>query len=306
MKLVVHIGSHKAGSTSIQDYCFHHPEALRAAGIHYPTGFFTRFPRQHSELKDLVLANGMDTVRGFLRAAAEAAEAQGAGTVFLSGEDLSALGPGLAHRFQTAVAGLFSETEVVLVVRNKRDYLYSSYKHHLLHVGPTGEHDFVARQKFSPGRTAAAWAGLKGVNLTVLSFEAMKHDLLAQFFRHVFAIEVRDNIVSNGSLDYITLMVVNALVKDGGPQAMAAAMKVNARHALAFHLPIENVIADNLDRQYPDEDWVIPGHDLGPAVLERRVMPTAGADPVLVCRKMAELFAALEPVFAAQRLPGAA
>ena len=65
MKLVVHIGSHKAGSTSIQDYCFLHQDRLLNHGIYYPTGFFEKYPRQHSELRELVMQDKMDTVGEF-------------------------------------------------------------------------------------------------------------------------------------------------------------------------------------------------------------------------------------------------
>jgi hypothetical protein len=111
----MHIGSHKAGSTSIQEYCQGGPAALREAGIHYPLGGLPRHAGQHSALKDLVIQDRMGEVAAFLEAAAAAARAQGAGVVLLSGEGLCVFGPGLAHRFQGMAAGVFSQTEIVLL-----------------------------------------------------------------------------------------------------------------------------------------------------------------------------------------------
>jgi hypothetical protein len=302
VRLVVHIGSHKAGSTSIQEYCRANQERLHAGGIHYPTGAFPRYPGQHSELNGLVQQDRMDEVRGFLAAAAQAARAQGAGTVFLSGEDLCTLGPGLAHRFQVAAATAFARTEVVLVLRNKRDYLYSSYKHLLLHGGVTGEHDFVARQVFSPRRAVAAWRQLPDVEVQVLPFDAMKRDLLGEFFRRIFGLEVRARIEANRSLDYLTLQAVNALLKpaEGGPidaAALALVLRIRARHPAPAALPVEDVIADTLDRRFADEEWDIPGVDFAPSLLERRQMAGV-ADPVALSAEMAELYSALQTYFA--------
>jgi hypothetical protein len=279
----MHIGSHKAGSTSIQEFCRRHPEQLAAGGVHYPAGAFPRFPAQHSELKDLVQHDRMAEVGGFFAKAVAAAAAQGAETVFLSGEDLCALGPGLAHRLQVAAAAAFSSTTVVLVLRNKRDYLYSSFKHHLLYGRVTGEHDFVARQMFSPRRTVEAWRGLKGVAVQVLSFDAMRKDFLAGFFRAALDLAVESPIRANFSLDYMTLQMLNAMAKRPGEGGVDAALlrlvlQAIARHKAPAPLPVEDVIADNLDRCYANEDWDVPGLDFTAALLARRQMARAGVD----------------------------
>ena len=303
----MHIGSHKAGSTSIQEFCRRNPETLAASGIHYPAGAFPRYPAQHSELKDLVQHDRMAEVRDFFAKARAAAEAQGAGTVFLSGEDLCALGPGLAHRLQAAAAGVFAGTTVVLLLRNKRDYLYSSFKHHLLHGQVTGEHDFVSRQMFSPRRTVEAWRGLKGVAVEVLSFDAMRGDLLPAFFRAVFGMTVESPIRANLSLDYLTLQMLNAMAKRPGlggvePALLRPVLQVIGRHKAPAALPVEDVIADNLNRCYPDADWEVPGLDFTAALLARRQMAGGTLDATADAARMSELYAALGTYFAAGHL----
>lgn len=299
MELVVHIGSHKAGSTSIQSFCASQPAVLRAAGIHYPLGAFAENPGQHSSLKDLMIQGRLDEVRAFLAGAAQAARAEGAGTVFLSGEDLCSFGPGLAHLFQLQAAPVFRKTRVVLLLRNKRDYLYSSYKHYLLHGGTSSEHDFVTRQVFSPRRTVAAWRQIKGMGVQVLAFDAIKRDLLGSFFRSVFDLPVQAQIVANRSLDYLTLQAVNALLKPAGGghtdrAALAELYRLSELHPPLPPLPVEDVVADGIDARFPNEDWEVPELDFVPALLERRVMAGQPVDPAAACARMAAMYSALQ------------
>jgi hypothetical protein len=72
MKLVMHIGSHKAGSTSIQDYCFLNQSHLLQHRICYPTGFFENSQR-HLALRSLLAQDHWDAVQEFLEHAATSA-----------------------------------------------------------------------------------------------------------------------------------------------------------------------------------------------------------------------------------------
>lgn len=299
----MHIGSHKAGSTSIQEYCQTHPAELLAAGIHYPTGAFPRYPDQHSELTDLVERDRAEEIQAFFARVTAAATAEGARVVFLSGEDLCTLGPGLAHRLHELAVRAFDGMTVVLLLRNKRDYLYSSFKHHLLHGQVTAEHDFVARQIFSPRRTVEAWRGVGGVTTQVLSYDAMRGELLPTFFRTVFDIAVESPIRANGSLDYMTLQMLNTLGKRPEaagvePGLLQLVLQVLARHPAPGHLPIEDVIADNLDRCYADDDWRVPGIDFADALLRRRQMARASIDLAAEAARMSELYFVLQTYFA--------
>lgn len=300
----MHIGSHKAGSTSIQEFCRRNPEQLAAVGIHYPAGAFPLFPAQHSELRGLVQHDQMAEVRAFFAKVSAAATAQKAETVFLSGEDLCALGPGLAHRLQLAAAETFASTTVVLLLRNKRDYIYSSFKHHLLHGQVTAEHDFITRQMFSPRRTVEAWRGLKGVAVEVLSFDAMHGNFLAGFFRATFGMAVESPIRVNYSLDYLTLQMLNAMAKRPGvggvdPALLRLVLQAMARHKAPASLPVEDVIADNLNRCYPDADWDVPGLDFSASLLVRRQMARTTLDAAADAARMSDLYSVLQAYLAA-------
>ena len=302
MELMLHIGAHKTGSTSIQDYCFLNQDHLLNEGIYYPIGFFRQFPRQHSELMHLVAKNQMDVVSKFFEFAVETAQANKAKTVFISGEDLSALGPALTRRLQSACSKLFNSTTIILLLRNKKDYLYSSYKHNLLYGPPTGEIDFVRRQKFSPKDCVNAWSEINNVTLKLFSYESMKKDLLARFFAEVFGIVVSDNIKSNRSLDYLTLQMMNSFLKGQDKGLEKIVINISNKYPFDFTLPIEDVIAQNIDEQYSDEDWKVPGIEFETEILEKRAVARGKvSNPVALCEKMIELFTALKSHLESER-----
>lgn len=302
MRLVVHIGSHKTGSTSIQEYCRSAPPALREAGILYPADCAPGTPGQHSGIKTLAMQDDPAPLQAVFAAAAAAAREAGAHTVLLSGEDLCVLGPGLAHRVQVAALRHFADTRIVLLLRNKRDYLYSAYKHHLLHAPALGEEAFVRGQVFSPRRCVGAWRQLKGAEVQVLSFDALRADLLGGFFRAVFGLGLQARLVANRSLDYLALLGINALLKPGGGAldraALAAVLQARSLRPRHPALPVEDVIADGLTSRFPDEDWLVPDVDFAPALLERHAM--AAGDPpdiAALAGDMATFYGAMQAHF---------
>src|SRR5215510_6274100 len=85
-RLVVHIGSHRAGSTSIQAYLRANGPTLARQGIVYPADKLPAYPEQHSYLATLLKADDIDAVDGFLSSVSTEAMASSARTVVLSGE----------------------------------------------------------------------------------------------------------------------------------------------------------------------------------------------------------------------------
>jgi len=132
MKLIIHIGSHKTGSTSIQDYAVQHVELLRAHKIAYPIDFFSKYPQQHSEFRDLLADNNVERVKEFFEYAIRDASSHSAKAVFLSGEDLCTLEKNHVHTLYNMLVNLFTDVKVALVLRNKKEYYWSSYKHSLI------------------------------------------------------------------------------------------------------------------------------------------------------------------------------
>ena len=155
MKLTVHIGSHKAGSTAIQEICTREVRLLETAGVHYPADVFPNYPKQHSEL-NLLLRSGSDAdVAAFIDRIHGVAKAKGLNHVFLSGEDLcSGSKPAAIKRLADAARLKFDDVVIALILRNKAAYLLSHYNHFLRHSAqPVGLADFRKSIGFSPRRS---------------------------------------------------------------------------------------------------------------------------------------------------------
>lgn len=138
-KLIVHIGSHKAGSTSIQDFCHEDTTQLKQAKVYYPTGVFDQYPRQHSYITRLLGSNDSHQIRTILERVVSDARARGAETIFLSGEDLCTLKDNHVLMLGRICDEFFYKKEFVLVLRNRGDFFLSQLKHNLTHGNPITE-----------------------------------------------------------------------------------------------------------------------------------------------------------------------
>src|SRR6056297_1223300 len=83
MKLVIHCGLHKTGTTSFQKFCFHNRFLLRGFGIYYPK--YCKYD-QHSYVLWKAQQRGMGTLGSFF-AKSFAEATSDCHTVLLSGED---------------------------------------------------------------------------------------------------------------------------------------------------------------------------------------------------------------------------
>lgn len=126
MKLVIHCGLHKTGSTSFQGFCGDNRSTLLNIGIHYPR---YKNKNQHSFLIHDFQELGISSIQDYLDHAY--AEAQGVcHTVLLSGEDFEncIVDVSLAADIESAAyeAGFESVTWVI-VTREQDDLLRSLY-----------------------------------------------------------------------------------------------------------------------------------------------------------------------------------
>ena len=297
-RLVIHIGCHKTGSTSLQDFAFEDKTHLPAAGVHYPRDLFADFPRQHSRLYRLLAKRDEAAVDAAFAEIVKGAREAGADTVFLSGEDLSAtdakgvgLLAGVADRY-------FEDKSFVIVVRNPRDYALSQFKHHLRHAAPLTEVGFHKRHAAGVGhRAIALWTQHFGPGVTLV-YEKLAANLLANFYREALGVEVEveDARRSNVSQDYLTLNIHNIFLKAWlSPEIDRIHWLTMLRHPAKMAFVIEELVARDLSSA-ADEDWKITGEPPAPAAGPRH-------DPVEVCDKMLTLFTMLREHFV--RLQGA-
>ncbi len=125
VKLILHAGMHKCGSTFIQNTLFENREALQRAGILYPaTGLSTSNPSigfRHVQLTHAI-KSGRTTMRDELYREIESSKAH---TVVISHEGM-ALPEYDAGKFSEAYRRY--DTTVVLYVRSPADYIEALYR----------------------------------------------------------------------------------------------------------------------------------------------------------------------------------
>jgi hypothetical protein len=291
-RLVLHIGCHKTGSTSIQDFAFEDKTQLAAAGVIYPHGLFEDFPRQHSSLYRLLARRDAGRIEIAFATLIEKAAAAGAHTAFLSGEDLCAANAAGVKQLAEIAEKYFDEKCFVIVVRNPRDYALSQFKHHLRYAPPLTEVGFNNLNSASVGhRAIATWTQNFGPGKTLV-YDQIAKDLLANFYREVLGVEVEDARRSNVSQDYLTLNIHNIFLKQWlSPEIDKIHWQTMLRHPGKIAFAIEELVARDLSRP-SDEDWKITGE-----LPVQGPVAEPGHDPVDVCDKMLTMFSLLREHF---------
>jgi hypothetical protein len=137
VRLILHVGTHKTGTSSIQACMEANRARLRAAGVHYPR-CCSVFGGNHSPLCDAMVPDPNDdrwrAVPGWDAFVAECREA-GAPAVLVSGEifGLRLADRARAHTVRRMFDTLFDEITVVVYLRRQDDFLRSMYVEALKH-----------------------------------------------------------------------------------------------------------------------------------------------------------------------------
>lgn len=150
MKLTVHIGTTKTGSTSIQAFLAQNRDALFAQGVLYPRDLgpqhhvnATVAALDHHKSPDLMRFCGIDgkrqhtafrkqTARAFNQ---EIAQSSGVEHVIISSEHLHSrcVAPEAIRRFQSLFCQGFDQVEIVVYVRPQIDHMVSLFSTNLRH-----------------------------------------------------------------------------------------------------------------------------------------------------------------------------
>lgn len=137
MRLILHVGTHKTGTSSIQAFLEANREGLRAAGYHYPR-CCSVFGGNHSPLCDAMIPDPDDDrwrgLPGWEDFVAEC-RAAGAPAVLVSGEifGVRLRDRERARTVREMFATLFEEVTVVIYLRRQDDYVRSMYIEALKH-----------------------------------------------------------------------------------------------------------------------------------------------------------------------------
>ena len=127
MKLVIHIGLHKTGTTSFQNFLHFNRDSLLEAGVFYPE---MGEHESHWVIPNQIIRNNWDYVKNYMKDSLSNARKANVNTVFISSEDFELfLFEGyLASKFENLVLDLgYSKIYWVSVLRNQWDYFNSIY-----------------------------------------------------------------------------------------------------------------------------------------------------------------------------------
>lgn len=295
-RIILHIGSHKTGTTAIQEFAAENRDRLRQDGILYPLDIFDAYPRQHSGFLQVTDPN---QIRDKIDQIAGLARAGGVGTVLLSGEDMWAMSPAQIIPLAEACQSHFRQHSFALVLRNPVDYFMSSYKHDLKFSDTITDFDYVRRiSKFSPRDIINKWREKFSLNAHFMRYDAIKDDMIGHFFEELFGVRYQSELRRNVSSDLLTLQVVNTFLKEWmSPEVMRILHQADAQFPQAGGFSLETVIAENFRQAIPEEAWSPIEYRGDRSLQTAREYRVEAHDPLLVCDKMLFLFAALREHF---------
>jgi hypothetical protein len=231
LRLFLHIGVHKTGSTSLQVRFSGNPDTLKRHGILYPLGRFKQHPHQHSELVGLATEAKADELMSLLRGVHDEAVASGCHTVVLSGEDISLLPQKRIELLRDALRSAgFKPTAVAF------------FRPYVDHVRSLVSEQMKMRGGFATPHRIAAWLGrYEGAEIAARFAAAFGAD---NFVRHDLA-EGEDSVALfdmdiglaadlaapwvNARIDFATLSWLNA-IKAELDVPLAVPQRLYARH----------------------------------------------------------------------------
>lgn len=215
MKVILHIGTHKTGTTTLQHFLTANKEGLAERGFCYSPELMPQNKTQHSEIA-LLFKRGM--VKDAADLLKELLEPRGEiHTAILSGEEFN----DMKLEQLSMLKGLLAshDVTVVLYVRNLYDYYYSVLSEHSKgKVYLTSPEALMMRMELRPDDIILKWESLFGHdNVMIRSYDLVRqgHGLLRDFIENV--LRIRDFPVlnkrrdDNRSIDHITATFFNRL-----------------------------------------------------------------------------------------------
>ncbi|MDX8538545.1 hypothetical protein RFM23_13035 [Mesorhizobium abyssinicae] len=209
MRLILHIGTHKTGSTALQQFLCANGKGLGEHGMYYAS------PANEFHCNSLVnapLVDGLERLRNFIPESMRKAKQIGADTIIASSENLYAMvryleclhaqnssaevlakERSLIESLRAAIPA-HVECHVVCYVRRPDFYLESLYNQNVkkgaLFSGDVGEFLSIVYDMLDYHRYLSIWRDVFGsAGCSVRAYEAALPNLINDFVRHVLAIE---------------------------------------------------------------------------------------------------------------------
>jgi hypothetical protein len=213
LRLFLHIGVHKTGSTSLQLSFADNADALKREGVLYPLGRFPRLPYQHAGIRELLSPPRAGELQSLLRGIHEEAIASGCHTVILSGEDISALSTGSLSLLHDALLSAGFHPVVVVFFRPFLAYVRSIASQHMKVRGPfvTPARLAVRLRDFSESKIVDRFASVFGAQNVIRHDLSDDEDSVALFRQDIGLAAAHAAPRVNTGIDFATLSWLNAI-----------------------------------------------------------------------------------------------
>ncbi|TNE65895.1 MAG: hypothetical protein EP335_04850 [Alphaproteobacteria bacterium] len=254
MKITLHIGTHKTGTTAIQHFAHDNPKLLAKYGIYWPEEALKANVHQHSILARMIMTGEADVAKAYIARAIAAAERSGASMLFLSGEGFCHFG----EREVAVVAEMFRDHDLHVIVnfRNIYDYGISAliqtikYNHRMapLRAIVAGTH-----RNLDYAGVIRTWEAVApGDRLDVRCYDLEKNRLLQAFYGR-FGIpeaEIEKRLPKtprkqNLSLDFATQLLLSASGYSNSINTFHKVRDMYAKHfaGMDFQPPAVRIVA---------------------------------------------------------------
>ena len=190
MKVVLHIGTYKTGTSTLQHFFRNNSEELRKHSVYYPDSPSHRTRNQHAELASMVAGQKWDDVLSYINLSILAAKEHNCTTLLLSSEAFSSLNRVDVEKL-ISIFEIEIEIVVVVVFRNIYDYFYSTLCQLIKSPDKnlfTGKIVGQVKRRLNYDSMIESWDHERA-DLKVYSFNDMKLELISSFF-NVLGIKV--------------------------------------------------------------------------------------------------------------------
>lgn len=211
MNLLLHIGTHKTATTSIQHFCTRNADVLAKQGFYYPQSPFSAY--EHNFIPDKLSRGDTATVREFIKKSERMASSHNCHTIVISAESFYAMaGFFLTPRIKKGSGKLvdfvrsnnyweeekrlivmfkeccnqFENIKIVGYVRPQDEFAFSIYNQLVKNVFGTSAsfEEIVVRMRevFDYHRHFSIWSDVFGGSQVFMNgFNECKHDIIKQF-----------------------------------------------------------------------------------------------------------------------------
>jgi hypothetical protein len=212
-RLVLHVGLHKTGTTSIQQTLSREHLRLREVGVLYPAGLF--FDGQHSLLFRL-FSRGGEKKRRFFMSLRAMANREGCGTVILSGEQLSLLRRSSLKGLQPALEAANFTPLVVIFERSRIALLRSRMAQRMVSVANAYVTPYALSRvlrDYDPAQIRENFIAAFGAERVVVIDLSADGDAVALFAEAV-GISLPTGARKNVRMDFAVMSLLNAIKAD--------------------------------------------------------------------------------------------